>query len=116
VLEAIGLMRARFGARPEDLSVAIGPGIGPCCYRVPEDRAAAFAREHGPGSVARGDDGTPRLDLRRANVGLLRGAGVGDVRVVAECTCCAAGFGSFRRQGPQGYTLMIAYRLYCGAC
>jgi polyphenol oxidase len=107
--EAIGIMRARFGTRPEDISVAIGPGIGPCCYRVPEERAAVFAGEHGSGSVVRGADGTPRLDLRRANTGLLRGAGVEDVRVVEECTCCGAGFGSFRRQGPQGYTLMLAY-------
>lgn len=31
VVEAMSL---HFGSRPEDLVVAVGPGIGPCCYKV----------------------------------------------------------------------------------
>lgn len=27
-------MTAQFGSRPEEIIAAIGPGIGPCCYRV----------------------------------------------------------------------------------
>ena len=31
VVEAMGV---HFGSRPEDIIVAVGPGIGPCCYKV----------------------------------------------------------------------------------
>ncbi|MGA2973873.1 MAG: polyphenol oxidase family protein [Spirochaetia bacterium] len=108
-IEAIKVMAERFGALPGNLAVTIGPGIGPCCYRVPEGRAEAFAGEFGPDAVAWGPDQTPRLDLRRANTGLLLRAGVGEISVVTDCTCCSPALGSFRRQGPLGCTLMLAY-------
>jgi polyphenol oxidase len=107
--EAVRLMARRFGVQPADLAATIGPGIGACCYAVPEDRAEAFAAEFGERSVATGPDGAPRLDLRAANVELLAAAGVTDVRVVEDCTCCTPFLGSFRRQGPEAYTLMLAY-------
>ncbi len=107
--EAIAAMGARFESRAADIAVTIGPGIGACCYRVPEERAVLFAEAHGQGAVVRGDDGTPRLDLRRANVELLRRAGVEDIAVVKNCTCCSPALGSFRRQGARDFTLMLAY-------
>jgi polyphenol oxidase len=109
VCEAIRLMRERFGTRPTDVSVTIGPGIGPCCYNVPEERAAGFAGQFGAEAVVQGADGKHRLDLRSANVGLLQKAGVGDITVVTDCTSCSPVLGSFRRQGPDGFTLMLAY-------
>ena len=36
-------MAREFGSRPEDLVVAIGPAIGPCCYEVGSDLVDAFA-------------------------------------------------------------------------
>jgi polyphenol oxidase len=107
--EAVRLMARRFGVPPADLAATIGPGIGACCYAVPEDRARAFAAEFGPRSVVRSADGAPRLDLRAANVELLAAAGVTDVSVVEDCTCCTPFLGSFRRQGPEVYALMLAY-------
>ena len=107
--EAVCMMRERFGSRPQDISVTIGPGIGTCCYCVPRGRADAFAAEFGPGSVVDGADGTPRLDLRAANVALLEQVGVGSIALAAECTGCTPGLGSFRRQGESSYTLMLAY-------
>ena len=109
VREALALMSSRFGSRPGDVAVVVGPGIGACCYAVPEERAVFFASEYGPETVFRGEDGRPRLDLRAANARLLREAGVEDVRVVTDCTSCSPKLGSFRRQGPARYTLMLAW-------
>ena len=38
----VGRMRLEFGARPEDLIAAIGPGIGACCYAVGEEVLSSF--------------------------------------------------------------------------
>jgi len=109
VREALALLASRFGSRPAEIAVVIGPGIGACCYAVPEPRAALFAAEHGPGTVRREDGGQPRLDLRAANIGILAAAGVEEIGVVTDCTSCSPRLGSFRRQGPADYTLMLAW-------
>jgi YfiH family protein len=109
VREALALMASRFGSRPEEIAVVMGPGIGACCYVVPEERAALFASEYGPDTVLRDQEGKPRMDLRAANIHLLEDAGVGEIRVVTDCTSCSEKLGSFRRQGPSGYTLMLAW-------
>jgi len=108
-VEAVRMMAERFGARPADLQVTIGPGIGPCCYHVSRERCDAFAADFGEESVLRAGGEDFRLDLRSANLGLLRGAGVEDVAVVSDCTCCTPGLGSFRREGPGRFTRMLAF-------
>jgi len=109
VREALTLMASRFGSRPAEIAAVIGPGIGACCYTVPEERAARFAVEYGHETVLRDEKGTPRLDLRAANITLLQDAGVDEIRVVTDCTSCSEKLGSFRRQGPADYTLMLAW-------
>ena len=43
IVEAgVGRMRLEFGCRPEDLTAAIGPGVGACCYAVGEEVRSSF--------------------------------------------------------------------------
>jgi hypothetical protein len=42
VESGVGRMRLEFGCRPEDLSAAIGPAIGVCCYAVGEEVVSSF--------------------------------------------------------------------------
>src|SRR5208282_55516 len=76
VISALRAMHDKYGTPAADVAVTIGPGIGPCCYHVPEERAELFSRQFGGAALVRNHDGTPSLDLREANLGLLRDAGV----------------------------------------
>jgi YfiH family protein len=42
VERGVGCLRAEFGSRPGDLTAAIGPGIGRCCYSVGEEVRTEF--------------------------------------------------------------------------
>jgi polyphenol oxidase len=105
--EAVALMGRSYGSRPEDITAALGPCIGPCCYAVPEDRYRLFLEAFGPRAALRGVDGAYRIDLRGANAVLLERAGVNAVFAAGDCTCCGPAFGSFRREGPS-FTRMLA--------
>lgn len=45
VERGVGRLRAEFGSQPRDLTAAIGPGIGRCCYAVGEDVRMEFASQ-----------------------------------------------------------------------
>ena len=50
----VAALMHRFGSRPTDLVVAIGPSIGVCCYEVGADVRHRFEREgFAPGELAR---------------------------------------------------------------
>jgi polyphenol oxidase len=104
---AVRLLGERLGSRPEALAVILGPAIGACCYAVPEDRARAFAAEFGEAAAPR-RDGRAFIDLRAANVSLAERAGVGSLLSIEACTCCDPRLGSYRRQGPEAFTRMLA--------
>jgi YfiH family protein len=98
---AIEALEREFGARRDNLLVAIGPAIGPCCYEVSPELAERFEAEIGP-SVSMVHPRTPRVDLWTANERLLREAGVPPERieVIERCTACdAESFFSHRRDG-----------------
>jgi len=76
------------------IEAVIGPGIGPCCFEVGPEVAAAF-EDLGPGIR----DGR-MLDLPEAAERLLRRAGAGRVERARLCTCCEErDFFSHRRDG-----------------
>jgi YfiH family protein len=100
--KAVAGVARRFGARPENLRAAIGPCIGPCCYEVDETVRSVFL-QHGdlweewanPSA-----EGRWKLNLAKANMDLLRAAGLRDKNIVAIdlCTHCQRElFFSFRR-------------------
>jgi YfiH family protein len=85
----IEFMRAEFGTDPADVYVAIGPGIGECCYQVGEEVGRHF-----------GLPGAGRVDLGEANRRQLIDTGVpeGHIDRVDLCTYCdATKFHSYRR-------------------
>jgi YfiH family protein len=94
----------REGVEPADLVAAIGPCIGPCCYRVGPEVLAAVAQATGvaPDALAAGDEKAVTLDLRRANLLQLDRAGVpkASIHISPWCTHCEEElFFSFRREG-----------------
>jgi YfiH family protein len=103
--QTVRAMVEAFGCRPADLVVAVGPGIGPCCYQVgPEVVAAvrtAFADAEPLLSVQ--PDGSYHFDLWAANVRQLVEAGVGQVDVAGLCTACHVGE-FFSHRGEHGRT------------
>ncbi|HSV56792.1 MAG TPA: polyphenol oxidase family protein [Magnetospirillaceae bacterium] len=100
-------LAARFKADPREIDAVLGPAIGPCCYCVPEERARAFRSEFG-GRAALLQGGAWRLDLAAANLGIARRLGLRSLMRLSGCTCCDADLGSFRREGPEGFTRMVA--------
>jgi hypothetical protein len=100
-------MVSQFGCRPWDLRVVLGPCIGPCCFEVGPEVAAAFlaavptAGESGV--ILSAPSKKPRIDLRRFQRAQLEAAGVlpQNIDASADCTFCdpAGRFFSFRRAG-----------------
>jgi YfiH family protein len=116
VENGVGIMRLQFGSRPQDLTAAIGPGIGACCYAVGEEVLSGFesqfsyARElfrevydsdpvrtkypmlfltqRAPGHSSIGP--SLHLDLTEANRRQLLEAGIpsGAISLVGGCTSC----------------------------
>ncbi len=80
---------------PAQISAAIGPGVGPCCYPVDVGLRARFADRFGSATVQGGT-----VDLVTAAQIALAEAGVPQVTNVGACTSCNPDrFYSYRRDG-----------------
>ncbi len=87
--KTIKQMVAHYGSSARELLVAIGPSIGPCCYKVgpevaemiTEGRDNTCVVEHG---------GCYHADLQRANIieALKFGVREDNIWCCPECTCC----------------------------
>lgn len=90
--KTVAEMGRLFGARPENIRVAIGAGIGPCCFETHDDVPEALRSAFGPGAEAyiapRGEKWT--VDLKAVNAWRLREAGVDPARIdlCSVCTAC----------------------------
>ena len=90
---ALSQMRS-LGARPEDVSAAIGPGIGACCFEVGPEVAEgvdALLGGNTAGLIRPGAGDRLFVDLKAANARRLRQLGVpaGQIDVSGECTRCS---------------------------
>ncbi|HWR97723.1 MAG TPA: peptidoglycan editing factor PgeF [Candidatus Methanoperedens sp.] len=101
---AVGELCTVAAASPADVFAALGPAIGPCCYRVGDEVREAFRARwgsaHARSIFARGEGWS--LDLQAANLRQLREAGVParGVAALPFCTSCRADlFFSYRRDG-----------------
>lgn len=130
--KALGRMEMEFGTDPKDVLVALGPGIGQCCYEVGADVVKEFqaqfpsARDWFDGpfdALAANEDPNPlpwltmrppghpppepriQLDLIAANRAILAEAGVPIERISSSgfCTACRTDlFFSYRRERTTG--------------
>jgi YfiH family protein len=91
-----GIVQAGVAALRGRIAAIVGPAIGPCCYEVGEEIAAAYRARFGP-DVLQGRN----LDLWTAAERVLRETGVDAVERLDVCTACNADrFFSHRRDGP----------------
>lgn len=129
IVDAINLACKNYGAKTEDFSVTIGPHIHDCCYVVNEERAEYFARNFTSDCVRELESGVSvdwnngagklyRLSLEKANLAVLKKAGVpeSNIYVSPDCTCCSKDglYGSNRRETklnglPDKFTVQAAF-------
>ena len=109
---AVETMEAAFGSQPADLLVGLGPAIGPCCYTVGDDVAAAMGYALPDWQAAMQPLGQGwRLDLSTANAQQLAVAGVLHIERADLCTSCHNDlFFSHRAEnGRTGRFAVVAY-------
>jgi YfiH family protein len=95
---AIAQLRERFGSHAGELQIAIGPGIGPCCFEVGPEVAEKFGRE-----------GRVKIDLSAFLSRQLASSGIpeGNIHSARLCTVCHPQlFHSFRRDGETAGRMM----------
>lgn len=128
--EALRLAEKMYGAKPSDICVAIGPHIKNCCYVVDEKRAEYFAENFSAECIESVKEGEKlcrgasynwnfgsgklyRLSLEKANLFVLKKAGISEENIVCatDCTCCSEVFGSNRREtsSASSFTVQAAF-------
>ena len=103
----VAVLRARYGARPDEVSAAIGPAIGGCCYAFGTEHRDAFAARFGNAAATawRHDTAGPDpgyLELRTLCRLALERAGVATAAITQLGACTAEHpdeLHSFRRDG-----------------
>ncbi len=98
--EAVRAM-SELGAKAEDMWVAVGPGIGPCCFEVGPEVATQFQAIFPERVDLNHQVGKTTVDLAEANRRQFVAAGVpkDHIEMCGLCTACrAAEFFSYRRE------------------
>ncbi len=90
------------GHGPRELSAAVGPSVGPCCYEVGPEVVEALARRAPLELFLHPRTGRrPTVDVGAVAVHALRELGIESVERLPGCTCCDPRFHSYRREGAQ---------------
>ena len=88
----VDLLVERFSSRLEDILVALGPAIGPCCYQVDAPVRAALEERRNAARFFQpcSENGRWLLDLSLANRLQLQERGVPDANILSAdlCTAC----------------------------
>ena len=89
VLVAVNRLKNEYGAKPENLRVAIGASAGPCCYEVGSEVIDAFTNRFGSGAnlFQTTRPGHAMVDLLKANRDQLESAGVLPERIHTAPIC-----------------------------
>ena len=101
--KAVRAMGKAYGSDPGGILAALGPCIGSSCYEVGPEVRDSFLKADFPPAVladAPGRPGKSLLDLRSANVWLLRELGFKKDNILdsgSGCTHCKPAFLSYRR-------------------
>ncbi|OGO21302.1 MAG: hypothetical protein A2Y54_04425 [Chloroflexi bacterium RBG_16_51_16] len=87
---AVQAMMDRYGSKPKDLIVGLGPSIGPDHYEVRSDVVKEFGKVNQQESevVLKSSTGRTYLDLWKANQIQLMNLGVQNIEVSKICTAC----------------------------
>lgn len=88
--KTVSAMQETFGSRPQDITVAIGPGICRSCYQVGAEVVERFLAAGLPAWLATPDGERWLLDLTAANVHVLERAGIPrrSILLSQACTSC----------------------------
>jgi len=97
------------GARPDRIYAAVGPGICPEHYEVPEMMREEVANA-APSSAATTSAGAPALDIRAGLLAQLHDAGVRQGMVMPHCTAETSAYYSYRREGTTGRFAGLVWR------
>lgn len=93
------LMWKKYGTRPEDLLVSLGPCIGPCCYKVGWNVLDEYMSRHTAADCFSEKEGL-RMDINLANFYQLLGMGVKEENISKDSMCTACNpelFFSYRK-------------------
>jgi len=93
--KTVKTMQKKFGSKPKDINVGMGPSIGPCCYEVGPEVSRKFGRS-----------GKSHIDLCGENKSQLVKAGIPsrNIRIMDICTKCNSRrfFSARASKGPTG--------------
>jgi copper oxidase (laccase) domain-containing protein len=107
-------MTDRFGTWPEDLVVAIGPGIGACCFEVGPEVAVQFQQWLPERQDLSDLSGRTKVDLAETITRQLRrnNVTVGHLATANLCTVCDKHlFHSYRRDREQAGRMISTIRI-----
>ena len=97
-------MEEEFDSSLEDLIIALGPSIGPCCYEIDEK---VFIPEWEPFSTSKGENRW-MVDLAQINIAQMKEEGIKGKQIlwINLCTSCHSNlFFSYRKEGQTGRQL-----------